>query len=94
MYKSVVFKTLVMITQVGISILVPIFFMLWLGLFIKDKTQIDLTVLFLIIGMVVGMRNAYVLIKPFINDKEENKKSELIAKHKNRCRGEASRARK
>lgn len=82
MYKSVVFKTLVMITQVGISILVPIFFMLWLGLFIKDKTQIDLTVLFLIIGMVVGMRNAYVLIKPFINDKEENKKSELIAKHK------------
>lgn len=82
MYKSVVFKTLVMITQVGISILVPIFFMLWLGLFFKDKFQIDLTVLFLIIGMVVGMRNAYMLIKPFIYDKQENKQSELIAKHK------------
>ena len=36
--------------------------------------------------MVVGMRNAYMLIKSFINDKEENKQSELMEKHKNNLR--------
>ena len=60
--------------------------MLWLGLFLKNKFQIDLIVIFLIIGIVVGMRNAYMLIKSFINDKEENKQSELIEKHKNNLR--------
>ena len=60
--------------------------MLGLGLFLKNKFQIDLIVIFLIIGMVFGMRNAYMLIKSFINDKEENKQSELIEKHKNNLR--------
>ena len=86
MYKSTVFKTLVLITQVGISVLVPIFFMLWLGLFIKDKTNLDLIVLFLFIGMAVGMRNAYVLIKPFINSTDEKSESELAKKHRDKLK--------
>ena len=85
MYKSSVYKTLSLITQIGISIMVPIFLMLIISIFIKDKLNIDLIILFIIIGVVVGIRNAIVLINSFLEDESKNYKkeeSELVKKHK------------
>ena len=85
MYKSSVYKTLSLITQIGISIMVPIFLMLIISIFIKDKLNIDLIILFIIIGVVVGIRNVIVLINSFLEDERMNDKkeeSELVKKHK------------
>ena len=85
MYKSSVYKTLALITQIGISIMVPIFLMLIISIFIKNNFKIDLVLWFVIVGVVVGIRNAVVLITNFLNeDKMSNKEeeSELVKKHK------------
>ena len=85
MYKSSVYKTLALITQIGISIMVPIFLMLIISIFIKNNFKIDLVLWFVIVGVVVGIRNAVVLITNFLNeDKMSNKEeeSELVNKHK------------
>ena len=85
MYKSSVYKTLALITQIGISIMVPIFLMLIISIFIKNNFKIDLVLWFVIVGVVVGIRNAVVLITNFLNeDKMSNieEESELVKKHK------------
>ena len=85
MYKSSVYKTLSLITQIGISIMVPIFLMLIISIIIKEKFKIDLIILFIIIGVVVGIRNAIFLINSFLEDERMNDKkeeSELVNKHK------------
>ena len=66
MFDNKVWKTLVLITQVGLSILVPIFFLVWIGVIIKNKFSVDLILFLLILGVLVSIRNAYKLIKPFI----------------------------
>ena len=84
MYKSSVYKTLTLITQIGISIMVPIFLMLIISIVIKNKFNIDLILCFIIIGVIVGIRNTVVLIKNFLrNDEstEKYKESELVKKH-------------
>ena len=84
MYKSSVYKTLALITQIGISIMVPIFLMLIIAIIIKDKLNIDLIIPFLIIGVIVGIRNAVLLITNFLKDENMSNKddeSELVKKH-------------
>ncbi len=79
MYKSIVYKTLVLITQVGISMLVPIFFVLFVTIAIRDKTGFDVIVYGLVFGIIVGFRNSYMLIKKFIYD-SSNTDSEMLDK--------------
>ena len=81
MYKSIVYKTLVLITQVGISMLVPIFFLLFVSITIRDKFGFDIVVLSLVVGVIVGFRNSYMLIKKFIYT-DENTDSEMLEKFK------------
>ena len=61
-----ILKNLVLITQFSISIMVPIFLLLIVGIFIRDRFNIDLIVLFLVIGVLSGMRNGYVLIMQYV----------------------------
>lgn len=84
MYKSSVYKTLTLITQIGISMMVPIFLMLIISIVIKNKFNIDLILCFVIIGVIVGIRNTVVLIKNFLRNEESTEKyneSELVKKH-------------
>ena len=76
-----VFKTSMMILQVGISMMTPIFLLLVCGIILKNKFNIDLILIFIIIGVIVSFRNTYILLKQFINDNSE-KESELLKKHK------------
>ena len=85
MYKSSVYKTLALITQIGISIMVPIFLMLIIGIIIKDRFNTNLLIWFIIIGVIVGIRNTIILISNFLKDDSmtnKNDESELIKKHK------------
>lgn len=81
--KSEVFKTWTLVLQLGITILVPILLLVALGVFLKEKVGVDITLVLLIFGVLVGVRNAFVIIKNFLDMMSRNKKheSELLKKH-------------
>ena len=60
-YSKEVFMNLALISQLGISMLVPTFLLLALGLYLEKKTGLFLTVHFLAVGIMAGFRNIYVL---------------------------------
>lgn len=79
-----IFKTLALITQIGISIMTPVFLLLFIGIVLKNKFNIDIIIFLIILGIISGIRNAYELIKAYLKseDNTENKESELLKKHK------------
>ncbi len=82
MYKSDVFKSWALVLQLGISMIVPIFLLVAVGFFIKSKFNVDWMLWFVILGVVVGVRNVYMMIDNYLKSiSHEKKDSELMAKH-------------
>lgn len=71
-YKKSVYKSLAMISQVGIAMLVPIFLCCMLGMFLADKIGDWVFVLLFFLGALAGMRNVYVMLSAIF--KEDDKK--------------------
>ena len=89
MFKSEVFKSWALVLQLGISVLVPIFLMIVFAYIIKEYFKIDLMLLFVILGVLAGVRNVYVILKNYLAtmDTNRSKESELMKKHlKNRTK--------
>lgn len=86
--KQEVFKTWTLVLQLGISILVPIFLLVALGYILREKLNIDMMLICIILGVLVGVRNTYVIIKNYLKmmDSSKNKESELMKKHRNSLR--------
>lgn len=81
--NSKILKNLVLITQFSVSMLVPIFGLLFIGLIIREKFNIDIVLICLIVGVFSGFRNAFVLILQYAKQNEKNTGgSELLKKHK------------
>lgn len=83
MFKSEVFKSWALVLQLGISVLVPIFLMIVFAYIIKEYFKIDSMLLFVILGVLAGVRNVYVILKNFLAtmDTNRSKESELMKKH-------------
>lgn len=83
MYKSEVFKSWTLVLQLGISMLVPIFMLVAVGYLIKTYLKVDLMLVFVILGLVVGIRNVYAILKNYLDSMEnsKNKESELMKRH-------------
>ena len=65
-------KALALITQIGVSMIVPIFLCLILGSFL-DKifhTGNILMIVFIILGVCAGFRSVYIMTKDFYKDKD------------------------
>ncbi len=75
-YKSSVFRTLSLITQLGLSILTPIFLCVFLGNYLEEKFEIPIFIPMLILGILAGGRNALVLAKATIKSLEGKKDDE------------------
>jgi F0F1-type ATP synthase assembly protein I len=74
-YKSSVYKSLAVITQFGINMLVPIFLCSFGGLFIDRRlnTSYWFIILFFV-GALAGFRNIYILAKKiYEGDKDGDK---------------------
>ena len=56
-HKKSVIATLSLISQLGVSMVVPIFICIFIGMKLK------LTIPFIILGVLAGVRNVYVLVK-------------------------------
>ena len=71
-----VFQTLTLISQLGLSVIVPILVCTFLGIFLERKFSISITVPLIILGVLAGARNAYVLAKQAIPKPEDEKDEE------------------
>ena len=60
-YKRSVFKALSILTQLGVSIIVPTAICVGIGVFIDNRFGTWWTIPLLFLGMIAGGRNAYVL---------------------------------
>ena len=69
--KSKLFKTFTMLSQIGISMMVPVFLCVWLGSFLDEKFGTSfLFPIFLILGFLSAIRNVYILTRTFyVKDK-------------------------
>ena len=68
------FRNLILISQVGISVMTPTFLMLMLGLWLDGKFGTWFTVPLLFLGMAGGLRSAYILLKNVIDKDEYQRK--------------------
>lgn len=71
------YRNIILISQVSISILVPIFACLALGIWIDGKFDTWFTIPLLITGFAAGGRNAYVLLMSQIKADEAKRKKKL-----------------
>lgn len=76
-YHRNVYRSLVLITQFGISMLVPIFLCSFLGIFLDRKfdTQFWMVLLFFV-GAAAGFRNVWRLAKTIYEEKSEKDRYE------------------
>ena len=66
--KKSVFRALTMITQLGISVMVPIALCVFIGVKIDQKFGTYWVIPLLILGILAGGRNAHRLAMSFVND--------------------------
>ena len=75
-YKKSVYKTFALITQLGISMIVPVFLCTLLGVFLEDKFSIPVTVPLIILGVLAGGRNVWILARRANEDPEDEEHEE------------------
>ena len=78
-YKKSVYQSMVLITQFGINMIVPILLCTGLGVFIYKKTEIGTFIIPLfIMGALAGFRNCYIAAKKIYesDDKKHDKKTQ------------------
>ena len=75
-------KTLVLVTQFGISMIVPIALCMFLGMFVADQFSAPIiTVPFFILGALAGFRNVYILAKSVYQNDDKKKEKKDDEKH-------------
>lgn len=74
-YKKSVYKTLSLISQLGISMITPILLCVYGGLWLEEKFDIPVTIPLMILGILAGGRNVYALVR-HANEDPEDKEDE------------------
>ncbi len=72
-YNKSVFRSFALVTQLGLSVMVPIFLCLALGIYIDGKFSTWFTIPLLFAGILAGGRNAYILAKGVMHENSKNK---------------------
>lgn len=73
------YQNLILISQISIQIMVPIFLCLFIGLWLDDTFGTWFTVPLLFLGVAAGGRNAYILAMSTV--KKESRRKEKDEKH-------------
>lgn len=70
--KNSVFRSLVLVSQFGVNMLVPILLCTLIGVYIGERFSIPIiTVPLFLLGALAGFRNVYVIAKRMYTDKDE-----------------------
>lgn len=70
-HNNSVWRTLALVTQLGISMLTPVFLCVFVGWLLERKFGWNLMLLFIALGFVSGIRNAYLLAKNAVRDSDQ-----------------------
>ena len=65
-----VIKLVPLITQLGISMMVPIFLCVVAGIWIDNRFGTYFIIPLIILGMLAGYRNCYLILKKYLKDDE------------------------
>ena len=71
-YKKSVYTTFAMISQVGISMVVPILLCTYAGVWLEEKFDFPWTVIMIVVGVLAGVRNVIALVKRMKQITEED----------------------
>ena len=71
-YKKSVYTTLAMISQVGISMVVPILLCTYAGVWLEEKFDFPWTVIMIVVGVLAGVRNVIAMVKRMKQIAEED----------------------
>lgn len=63
-----VFKCLALISQLGISMMVPVILCTIIGVYVDSKFSIPITIPMIAVGILAGLRNVYAIIKQTTKD--------------------------
>lgn len=69
--KGRVFRAFALVTQLGLSVITPVLLCVWLGTWLEGKTGWNLVIPLIIIGILAGGRNGYVLLRQALADPED-----------------------
>lgn len=73
-YNKSVYRSLALITQFSVNMLVPIFLCTFLGIFLDQKLHTNFIVIILFfIGALAGFRNIYIMSKQIYEDGKDDK---------------------
>lgn len=75
-HRNIVFQTLSLISQLGISMVVPILLCTILGVWLEEKVAVPLTIPLIVAGVLAGARNVYVILRHAKNMIESEKSEE------------------
>ncbi len=84
-YRKSVFRNLVMVSQLGISVMTPIFLCVFAGYQIDSCLGTVWTVPLLLLGVLAGGRCAWQLVRRTME--EERRENEKILRKQRECRG-------
>ncbi|MBQ9765907.1 MAG: AtpZ/AtpI family protein [Lachnospiraceae bacterium] len=72
--KTDAYRNLMLISQLGINILVPVFLCLFIGLWLDDKFNTWFTIPLLVLGFLAGGRNAYIMAMNSVRKDERDRR--------------------
>jgi predicted F0F1-ATPase subunit len=75
-YKKSVYTIFAMISQVGISMIVPILLCTYVGVWLENKFDFPYTVILISTGVLAGIRNVIAIVKRMKQVIEEDKDEE------------------
>lgn len=83
-YRKEVFRSLSLITQLGVSVMVPVFMCVVAGVLIDNHFGTSTLVVLLFLGIAAGGRNAYILVTKVLDENERERKAADSAKREER----------
>ncbi len=75
-FDNKVFTTLALVSQIGLSMVVPIVLCTYVGTWLEGKFSFPFTIVFIVLGILAGGRNVYALLQNSIKKESEGKENE------------------
>ncbi len=75
-YKKSVYTTFAMVSQVGLSMVVPILLCTYAGVWLEERYDFPYTVIMIVVGVLAGIRNVVAIVKRMQQIAEEESDEE------------------
>lgn len=70
--RGQILRSLVLVTQLGINMMVPVFMCVAIGLFLDQKFGWSTVLVFLVLGFLAGAKNVWRMVKQVSSEEEQD----------------------